>query len=254
MTRRHRISVMATIHQPNTELLMMFDTVYTLDRSGVCVYSGRPQDLRLHLNQCNITCAESEFPIEVMLTILSNDDNKADQHLNCLRKRTNESQGFLIDIICKQTELIRKPIWLSSKTFKMIDFLILVKRMAHCLYVCNWKSLLAQFSLIQMSALVPMMTYTSDKIHSKACLHSNTLTNETCLMSATDWTEESNIFETINYNFSILNFAMFFQLVVTTLTYSSDVQLFTREHRNGKNYNKSLIKIIILIRVYYMRF
>ena len=224
---------MATIHQPNTELLMMFDTVYTLDRCGVCVYSGRPQDLRSHLNQCNITCAELEFPIEVMLTILSNDDNEADEHLKCLRKKTNESQKFLNDIIDKQTELTPKPIFLSSKTFKIIDFLILVKRMAHCLYVCNWKSLLAQFSLIQMSALVPMMTYTSDKVHSKACLHSNTLTNETCLMSATDWTEESNIFETINYNFSILNFAMFFQLVVTTLTYSSDVQLFTREHRNG---------------------
>ena len=232
-----------TIHQPNTELLLMFDTVYALARPGICVYSGRPQDLRSHLSHCNITCTESEFPIEVMLRVLSSDDTN--KHLESLRKKTNESQNHLTDNISHQTDLTSKPILLLPKRFMIIDFFILLKRMAYCSYLYNWKSLLAQFFLYQITAFFAMLIFGNDKVNSNGCLDIETLTNETCLLTATDWKEQSNISQTINYNFSVLNFAMFFQLVVTTLTYSSDVQLFIKEHRNGISitFNRIFINI-----------
>lgn len=211
----------------------MFDTVYALARPGICVYSGHPQDLTTHLSQCNITCTESEFPIEVMLKLLSSD--KPDEHLESLRNRTKEIQNYFTDNIGNQADLICSPMRLSLKSFKVFDFWVLLKRMAHCCYLCNWKSTSAQFILTQMTAFTLMLSYGDQKVYTGACLDSNTLTNDTCLMSATNLKEQANIDQTINYHFSILNFVMFFQLVVTTLTFSSDFQLFLKEHRNGIN-------------------
>ena len=225
---------MATIHQPNTELLLLFDTVYALARPGICVYSGRPQDLSSHLSYCNINCTEFEVPIEVMLRVLSSDD--ADKNLESLRNRAKEIQTHLRENIDNQANLICSPMTLPRKSFKIIDFYILLKRMAHCNYLYSWKTLLAQFLLTQITAFVIMLTYGDQKVYTGRCLDSNTLTNDTCLVSATDWKEESNIEQTVNYHFSILNFAMFFQLVVTTLTFLTDFQLFSKEHRNGINF------------------
>ena len=46
LTATHDIAIVASIHQPNTEILMLFDQLYVLARGGVCIYSGAPDKLR----------------------------------------------------------------------------------------------------------------------------------------------------------------------------------------------------------------
>jgi len=51
---KNRISIVTTIHQPNSDILQMFDKLYVLAKGGVCVYSGTPQHLDRYLMDCNI--------------------------------------------------------------------------------------------------------------------------------------------------------------------------------------------------------
>src|ERR1700728_2917887 len=69
------MSVIVSIHQPNSDLMQMFDTIYVLAKGGVCLYSGLPLNLRQHLNECHIDCNQNQVPIEVLLRISSEHKN-----------------------------------------------------------------------------------------------------------------------------------------------------------------------------------
>ncbi|CAG2104866.1 unnamed protein product, partial [Medioppia subpectinata] len=72
LSRKHNISMIASIHQPNLEILMLFDMLYILAKGGVAVYSGPPRGLRSHLDQCNIQCNENQISIEVLIKLSAN--------------------------------------------------------------------------------------------------------------------------------------------------------------------------------------
>ena len=54
---QHSITIVTSIHQPNTAILEMFNQLYVLSRGGVCIYSGPPSLIREHLVQCSRTCS-----------------------------------------------------------------------------------------------------------------------------------------------------------------------------------------------------
>jgi hypothetical protein len=49
----------------------MFDQLYVLAKGGHCVFSGRPNQLRSHLQECAINCSDDVLPIEVLLKVSS---------------------------------------------------------------------------------------------------------------------------------------------------------------------------------------
>ena len=48
---------------------MIYDSLFVLAKEGVYVFSGRPQNLRKHLNECHIVCNQNQIPIEVLMKI-----------------------------------------------------------------------------------------------------------------------------------------------------------------------------------------
>ena len=60
------MTIIVSIHQPNHELLHMFDTIYVLAKGGANVYSGDPKDLKKYLSDCDINC-KNLVPIEALL-------------------------------------------------------------------------------------------------------------------------------------------------------------------------------------------
>ena len=76
---------------------MTFDMLYVLSRGGVCIFSGRPQNLRSHLNECHINCDENQIPIELLLKISSN--GFEDQIINQLSEKTREKMGSYSSIV-----------------------------------------------------------------------------------------------------------------------------------------------------------
>ena len=45
LTQTDNLSIVASIHQPNTAILAMFDQLYVLARGGVCIYSAPPGEI-----------------------------------------------------------------------------------------------------------------------------------------------------------------------------------------------------------------
>ena len=70
----------------------MFDSVYVLAKGGVCVYSGLPQNLRQHLNECRIDCNENQIPIEVLIKLSFKE--MSDKNVRQLMQKTNDSQNI----------------------------------------------------------------------------------------------------------------------------------------------------------------
>ena len=75
ITQKHRISFIVSIHQPNVEVLDLFDNLYVLSKGGVNVYSGPPQSLLEYMTDCHIDCNEDMIPIEALLKVCANDCN-----------------------------------------------------------------------------------------------------------------------------------------------------------------------------------
>ena len=73
MTRKHCISFIVSIHQPNVQVLNIFNKLYVLSKGGVNVYSGAPQSLKQYINNCHIDCNDNEIAIEKLLRFAAND-------------------------------------------------------------------------------------------------------------------------------------------------------------------------------------
>jgi len=145
LSQNHKISIITSIHQPNNDILMMFDKLYVLSKGGICVYSGPPQQLNTHLSGCGIICNEFQTPIEVLLKYSS--IGIEDKHvLNLVNKTSLEKDVILIR--CKdETILFPDGIQNKSKRFKLIDLWILLLRTMTYTYRYFWKFLLMQFVL-----------------------------------------------------------------------------------------------------------
>ena len=88
MAHNYNLSIIISIHQPTLETLMIFDLLYVMAKGGVCVYSGRPQHLRQHMNDCHITLRDNQIPIEVLLKVGANGYN--DNSVIELSEKANE--------------------------------------------------------------------------------------------------------------------------------------------------------------------
>src|SRR4051812_16514761 len=60
----YKICVITSIHQPNSELLMLFDKLYVLSKGGHNIYSGRPLALPQYLYDFEIQFTGKVFAIE----------------------------------------------------------------------------------------------------------------------------------------------------------------------------------------------
>ena len=77
LAENHNIAVIASIHQPNHEIVMMCNTVYVLAKGGHCLYSGSPDCIEQFLNLFNIILDEDQVPVEEMLKLASIQDKNA---------------------------------------------------------------------------------------------------------------------------------------------------------------------------------
>lgn len=67
LAHNHNIAIVTSIHQPNTDVLMLFDQLYVLSNGGQCVYNGHPNDLKQYLFDCQIPCSDIQVPIEQLI-------------------------------------------------------------------------------------------------------------------------------------------------------------------------------------------
>ena len=71
LASKYQIAILTTIHQPNSDVLMMFDKLYVMAKGGHCVFEGQTNELKGHLEQCQVECHDWQQPIEQLIKVAS---------------------------------------------------------------------------------------------------------------------------------------------------------------------------------------
>jgi hypothetical protein len=208
----------------------MFDKLYVLAKGGLCLYSGRPQDLGSYLSECRIFCTESQFPIEVLLKIAY--FGESDDQVIQLANKTSEERVNLLNRCENETHLFPDGIPFESKKFKLIDIWYLLLRTMTNTYISQWKSLVTQILFYIIFPLILTKSYNSEIGKPDGC-YSFSLNQNTNCFKQLDY--DSLLDQNTKFQFFTLLLFMFIQLAVTTLTFPTDVKIFLNEHRNSKS-------------------
>ena len=115
VAKAHNLSIITSIHQPNLEILMLFDILYVLAKGGTTVYSGRPEHLRRHMSDCDISIRENQIPIEVLMVLGANGSD--DQKNIEMSDKTSEDLRRFDKRLLNETKLYSNGIPLKSKAF-----------------------------------------------------------------------------------------------------------------------------------------
>jgi hypothetical protein len=189
----------------------MFDKLYVLAKGGLCVYSGPPQDLKTHLNECRIKCTQYQVSIEVLLKTATKGIN--DEQVLQLASKTTENKEMLINKLNNETKLVPNGIPFKSKNFKFIDLWYLSMRTMTYTYFSQWKVFLTQLLFYIISPLLIARLFNKDIGKPDGCFSFN-LT--------------SNAFTSV--------IILLIQMCVTTLTFPADIKIFMNEHQNSKSF------------------
>ena len=227
LSESYSIAVIASIHQPNHEIVMMFNKIYVLAKGGHCLYSGPPDRIDSCLRQCRVICDETQVPIEQLLKLSSMERNKDTEELIIKTKNLVKSE---IDII--KSNLSNKDIGFRSKEFKLKDVCYLIDRIVAQLYACQWKALLFQLLVF---IFLPFMTSSMFKegIGRPDGCFNIVQYNTTC---AKEIENDSNLLNNQFFIFFTSIIAQFVYLCYTTVIYINETKIFTSEHYNGLSF------------------
>ena len=135
---------MTSIHQPNTDVLKLFDQLYVLLNRGQCIYNNHPSEIKKHLNECQIELLNYQVPIEELIKVASSTHSN-DVIVNNLIRKTFERSISSLKYI-KYGKLQKKSLFQENKSFNWADVLILLRRTAKNELIGGWK--------IQISSLI----------------------------------------------------------------------------------------------------
>ena len=225
LSLKHSIAVITSIHQPNTDILLMFNKLYVLAKGGICLYSGPPQDLNHHLNECQIICSEYQIPIEVLIKYAIK--GISDENVLRLSENTSKDNQSLLEKCENEAKLFPNGIPFKSKSFKLIDMWYLLLRSMTKSYISEWKSILIQLLLYIMFPLITTGVYNSQIGEPDGCISLSFNSTTSCEQQLYD---DSLLDENTKF---IYFSSTFIQISITTLIFPHEVKLFLNEHRNG---------------------
>lgn len=95
LTARHGISIVVSIHQPNNELLTMFDNIHVLAAGGLDVYEGAPDRLIDRLNECGVDCKDQDLAITCVNRLLTLCSLVNDYRIDRLNEKQRSLRAFV---------------------------------------------------------------------------------------------------------------------------------------------------------------
>ncbi|CAG2167827.1 unnamed protein product, partial [Oppiella nova] len=157
LSRRHGMTIIASIHQPNNDLFHMFDNIYVLAKGGHCLYDGVPLQLRQHLIDCDYILTENDVPIEVLLKMASKDNTnntlilKSHFPANMIEPDSCMELEFGAD--CNQTEAEIEEASLIKKNIKYNISMLIVSQISALLFMKEPKVAM-MFAILVQAVLV----------------------------------------------------------------------------------------------------
>ena len=138
LTRNHSIAILTSIHQPNNDVLRLFDQLYVLSIDGQCIYNDHPTMIKEHLIKCQIPLMNYHVLIEELIKIASKSDSN-NEFAEKLIKKTFEDSISSEECWIKDTKLLNKNLFQENKSFNFSDAIILLRRTFRNELIGGWK-------------------------------------------------------------------------------------------------------------------
>ena len=238
LSNYHNICVITSIHQPNNEILILFDKLYVLAKGGQTLYSGQPDNLAHFLGNCNIGYSEDQVPIELLLKYSCYGTNE--QNVQKMIEMTQQLEEPLLDSrYTEETVQFLDGIERKSKRFFVRDFSTLVLRSVTHTYRHKWKIIAIESMLYMGFAIFLKYIYGTDIGVPTACVNIEDDYNNTCTKTEEKLAEETLVDYNIKYNMDVLIIILFFNVLVATMTFTGELPVFLSEHRNGLTFQSN---------------
>jgi hypothetical protein len=149
-----------------------------------------------------------------------------------LNEKTSKEKQLILKRCNEETILFPDVFKFKSKTFKIIDFWLLLLRTITYTYKYFWKLLLIQFVLYIFLGYSLTIFFSPDIGKLSACISFEEDFNNTCNKTI-EKIEQKLLTQNLKYNFFAMALVLLIQLINSCTTFTSEVNLFSHEHRNG---------------------
>lgn len=234
LVKYHNLTIVASIHQPNTEILMMFDQCYVLARGGVAIYSGPPMMISNHLTKIPEIKADLEvkFPIEKLIKYSAFDHNHLIvQKLVKLNFEQNQKEDT---DVAEQTQQVIDGIQLARPRFSLRSVSILSQRYLAYVKGYLWLSMIIYIAIYLFYGIILRIFFSEKIAFTSGCLDLEDGFNNTCNRDQERLEREMNLASNYRYNFYLNAIFLFIVVLQTSLNFSKESVFFFNEHRNGK--------------------
>ena len=222
----YEMTTIVSIHQPNNDLIEMFDQIYILAKGGVCVFAGPPGSLKRHLIDSDIECNENQFPIEVILKISEQRTHKSFEYLI-------EKSKINLDFNNEDRNL-RKITEENSRSKRIsgIDFYYLLMRTIRFKYQRQWKEVLLQILIFILMGLSIKFVASPNIVIPSGCFEIDFSVG--CNQTLEDLQNEFLIKQNLRYHFYLSAGVTVLVLVINSIAFCSDFKNLQIQNHNGK--------------------
>nr|XP_027202656.1 ABC transporter G family member 2-like [Dermatophagoides pteronyssinus] len=226
LARSHNLTIITSIHQPNMNMMMMFDQLYVLAKGGICVYSGRPIDVGKFLEKISDPrINENLFPIEQLMQYSCLD------HTNSMTVCTTETENKII--LTNDMHKSIDGIPTNRNRFLLKSCWILFLR--YCAFVrgYQWIPYFWFMLLIIVQGPSLVMKINPDIPYESGCINLEESYNNTCNRTEQEKQMDANLEQ--NFLFILASVSYFLSLIYLqcTIIFVKEIRYFWNEHRNG---------------------
>ena len=229
MTRKHNISIIVSIHQPNVEILDVFDNLYVLSKGGVNVYSGPPQSLRQHMNDCHIDCNDNEIPVEKLLKVCANNIEHAS--IINMRDETKINQQCQLEQVSREMVINKNVQSYSRFKFSPISIWYLTQRMTLVYYQTLTLPLLFIILMVASNGFIALTYYKFTPTKYRDCKWDNS--TQQCYDMMSKMKNSMNV----QYEMRLITSLSMTPYILiglwTSMVMSSHIKVFIWEYHNG---------------------
>ncbi|KAH9511043.1 hypothetical protein DERF_009529 [Dermatophagoides farinae] len=227
----NRLTILVSIHTPNSDIMSLFDKVFVLAKGGVCIYSGPPNDLRNNLKQK----IDDEFdtekpPIEEYLDIAC--EAIGSEIVRKLTDSTLIEQHAQLDPLVDDLKFLQNGIRQGRKRFCWGDLILQFHRIFRISFIAEYKSFLMQFPYYFLVIMLVTTFFESKMTHAETCYSfesDESARNVTCrdklyAEALADDYEMNQWFFIILFGMSIVS--------ISSMFFDPILKVFRNEHRN----------------------
>lgn len=231
VTHKTQITIIASIHQPNTTILSQFDQLYFLARGGVCIYSGNPNSIQSSLQP--ISTENTQYPLETLVKY-----SCLDQSNQIVQRLSNSSKQKFTEFeeqLLSDTYLVPDGVALNLNRFSLYSILILSQRYLSFIKGHLWvPQLFYIVNYLLFSFFLNRIFDPAIADHS-GCISFDANLNNTCISSSDTALEFKMLTNNYRYSFYMTSICMFNLILNSALLFAHELELLKNEHRNGKH-------------------